>query len=202
MKQPFDSNQDILEALRSKDPHRVNAALKHLYQSGKLTGTVKQQVKGLGGDENDAREVLNRALVVFYNHVEDGKYDPALSGITTYIVHIATRMFYTVRRSETRRVAMHDRSMEADAVETVTNPELEMNIRHRKELLDKVLSMIGDKCRQLLKLRSFDFSMAEIAEKMNYKSPDVAKMAAQDCRKKLNHYLAERPGLLAELNEL
>lgn len=202
MKNQFNDDKDILEALNSQVPAQVNAALKHLLQSAKLRGSVRQQVFALGGNEDDAREFLNQALVAFYNHVEDKKYDPALSGITTYIVKIAAQMYHTRRRSEGRRSAMHDRSVEAGTIETSTNPEQEINQQHRKEVLDKLLSMIGDKCRQLLSLHSFSFSMAEIAEKLGYKTSDVAKMAVQDCRKKLNQLLTQRPDLLDELREL
>ncbi len=202
MKHPFNNDDEILEALLSGVPSNVNAALKHLYHNGKLNGAVRKQVNGLGGGENDAQEVLNQALLAFFNQVTDGKYNPALSGITTYIVNIAAQMYYTKRRSEMRRLATYDRSLEAVTIETATNPETEMNVQHRKDLLEKLLAMTGEKCHQALKMQIFSFSMAEIAEKMNYKSADVAKMAIQDCRKKLNKFLAERSGLLDELREL
>ncbi len=202
MKPVFDNDNEILEALRSKVPQRINAALKHLCQSGKLQGAVRQRVFAQRGDDNDAREMLNQALVVFLNFVEDGKYDPSKSAISTYIVSIAARMYYTRRRSEQRRVAMHDRSMDLGIEETETNPEYDMNLQHQKAYLDKLLQMTGDKCRQLLQLHGHSYSMVEIAEKLQYKSPDSAKMAVHDCRKKLNTLLSDRPALLDELREL
>jgi predicted DNA-binding protein YlxM (UPF0122 family) len=69
-------------------------------------------------------------------------------------------------------------------------------------LLDTVLSAAGDRCKQLLKLRSTDYSMSEIAEIMGYRSQDVAKNAALDCRKKINEFLAGKPSLLAALRSL
>lgn len=202
MKQLFNNDHDILEALRSKVPANVSAALKHLFQNDKLKAAVRQQLYLQKGDEHDTREMLNQALVVFLNQVEDGKYDPALSGITTYIVKIAAQLYYTKRRSEMRRMAMHDRSVVASVVEIATNPELEMNFQHTQKLLEEAIALTGEKCRQALKLYSFSFSMAEISEKLSYKSADVAKMAIQDCRKKLQKILTERPDLLAELREL
>ena len=63
MKNQFNDDKDILEALNSQVPAQVNAALKHLLQSAKLRGSVRQQVFALGGNEDDAREFLNQALV-------------------------------------------------------------------------------------------------------------------------------------------
>ncbi len=202
MKAVFTRDEEVLEALSSKVPSKINAALKHLYQSQKLINSIRKQILGLGGDPDDGREALNHALVVFYNQVQEQVYNPRLSSISTYIVKIATQLYYTKRRSDQRRQAMHERSAENPETETSIDPETEFNAEHRKALLDRVLAALGEKCRQLLKLRSFDFSMAEIAEKLNYKTPDVAKMAVLDCRKKLNLYLAERPDLLAELKSL
>lgn len=202
MEAAFTRDTDILEALNSRIPAKVNAALKHLYQSQKLMSSIRKQILGMGGNPDEGREVLNQALVVFYNQVQEDRYKPELSSVNTYIVRIATQLFYTKRRSEQRRQVVHDRSADGLEMEIQVDPEMEFNLEHRKALLDKVLAALGEKCRQLLKLRSFDFSMTEIAEKLNYKSPDVAKMAAQDCRKKLNLYLAARPELLAELRAL
>lgn len=202
MKNQFKDDQDILEALRSQTPAQVNAALKHLLQSEKLRSFVRQQVFALGGNDTDAREALHQAILAFYNQVEDQKYDPTLSRISTYVVKIAAQKFYTQRRSEGRRAAMHDRSVDIGAMETMTDPETEMNQQHRKTVLNQVLSNIGDKCKQLLQLYGFQYSMAEIAEKIGYKSADVAKMAVQDCRKKMHQLLIQRPDLMAELRDL
>lgn len=202
MKNQFHNDQDILEALQRQDKSSTNAALKHLLQSEKLRSFVRKQVFALGGSDEDVRESLGQALLVFLNRVEDGIYNPAQSSISTFIVKIATQMYHTKRRSEFRRANMHDRSVEIGAIETETNPEESFNIQHRKETMEKVLVQIGDKCRQLLSLYGSSFSMAEIAQQIGYKSTDVAKMAVQDCRKKLHQFLTQRPDLLAELREL
>lgn len=202
MKAVFTRDDEILEALNSKVPLKINAALKHLYQSQKLISSIRKQILGLGGDPDDGREALNHALAVFYNQVQEQVYDPRLSSISTYIIKIATQLYYTRRRSDQRRQAMNERSAENREAETPVDPETEFDAAYRKALLDRILAALGEKCRQLLKLRSFDFSMAEIAEQLNYKSPEVAKMAAMDCRKKLNQYLAEHPDLLAELKSI
>ncbi len=202
MKHLFNNDQSILEALRSKMPLQINAAMRHLCFNEKLKGAIRQQVRILGGDENDASEMPNQALVAFFNHEEESKYDPTRSAVSTYIVKIATQMYYTKRRSEQRRVAMHDRSMDAANEDIVTNPELEFNLQQQRELLDKLLILTGAKCRPLLQWYSHGYSMGEIAEKFGYKSHDSAKMAVHDCRKKLNTILSDRPEWLEELREI
>lgn len=199
MKSLFQNDLELLEALRSQLPAQVNAALKQLCQSEKLKGAVRQQIYQQGGNEQDARDMLNQALLAFLEQVESGKYDPTQSAINTYVVKIATQKFFTQQRSALRRAAMHDRSVDAGATETYTDPEESLDLAHKKEVLDRILQWTGEKCRQLLQLHSHHYSHAEIAEMLQYRSADSAKMAVSDCRKKLNTVLTEHPELLAEL---
>lgn len=199
MKSLFNNDLELLEALRSQLPAQVNAALKQLCQSEKLKGAVRQQIYQQGGNEQDARDMLNQALLAFLEQVESGKYDPTQSAINTYVVKIAAQKFFTQQRSTMRRAAMHDRSVDAGATETYTDPEESLDLAHKKEVLDRILQWTGEKCRQLLQLHSHHYSHAEIAEMLQYRSADSAKMAVSDCRKKLNTVLTEHPELLAEL---
>lgn len=202
MKHLFNNDENILEALRSKMPLQINAAIRHLCLDEKLKGAVGQQVRILGGNQDDAREMLNQALVVFLNHVEEGKYDPARSAVSTYIVKIAAQLYYTKRRSEQRRAARHERAVDLAGTDLTTNPELAFNLQYQREFLDKLLATTGDKCRQMLQFHSHGYSMEELAEKFQYKSDDSAKMAVRDCRKKLNTILSENPQFLEALREI
>ena len=201
MKNPFTHDTAVLEALRSGASLRVNTAIEHLYRNEKIIGAVRQQVMRQGGDESDVRDMLNQALVVFLNHVENNTYKPELSAIATYIATIAKQKFFTQRRSEKRLAARHDRSAEAGHLETTTNPEVAFDRQHRKVFVHKLLGMIGEKCGKLLLLKQEGYQMAEIAEKLSYKNADSAKSAHAECRKKLND-VAQRPEVLQELREL
>lgn len=202
MKNNFKDDQDILEALRSRIPEQVNAALKNLLQSEKLRGFVRQQIMAQGGSEENVKECLHQALIVFFNNVQGQTYDPSRSRISTYIVKIAAQLFFTQRRSQGRRTAMHDRSVQTGEGEPTVNPEEAFNLQHRKTLLAQLMSKLDDKCQQLMKWYSMHYSMAEIAEKAPYKSADVAKMAVKDCRKKIQQILLQQPDLMAELRAL
>jgi len=201
MKNPFIHDNAVLEALQSGTRLRVNAAIEHLYRNGKVRGAVRQQIMRLGGNETDVNDMLNQALVVFLNQVEDGTYNPEKSAVATYIVSIAKKKFFTQQRSEKRLAARHDRSAEAEALERTTNPEEQFDIEHRRLFVHKLLDRIGEKCRTLLLLKAQGYQMDEIAEKMQYKSADSAKAAHYECRKKLND-VSQRPEVLQELREL
>lgn len=201
MDNSFTNDEHILRSIRGESPPLVNEALKYLYQHHKIRYAVSKQISGLGGSPDDSRESLHQAIAVFYIHVMEGKYNPALSAISTYVVKIAVQIYYTRRRSEIRRDKTIDRISE-EISSSIFDPSELTEMEDQKTLLDTVLSAVGDRCKRLLKLRSADYSMSEIAEIMGYRSQDVAKNAALDCRKKINEFLAGKPVLLAALRSL
>jgi len=201
MKLQFEKEQDLLNALRSKSPPEYNAALKHLYQSEKLKGAVRKQVTDLGGNDDEVHAILNDTLLVVFNHVQSGIYDPVKSRLNTYIVVIAKKKFFTKYRSDNRRIKWHQRSADAASVETSTDMGIEMDRAERKTLLAKILSEIDPKCQKLTELQSIGYSLAEIAEQLNYKNQNVAKSAAKDCREKFRKQLEANPDLVAEILE-
>ncbi len=200
MKNPNWTDEALLDAIESRDAKRLNEAFRYLYESGPLRGAVWQQVKSLGGDEADFKEVFNLALVKFDQNVQERTYDPALSRISTYIVNIARQLFYTQRRADSRRRVRHEKSV-AEKGEPQVSPYQAIEASHKKDILEGAMTTLGDKCKQALKLFSMYYSMAEIAEEMNYHSADVAKSALYECRKRLTAFLSGRPDLIAELLE-
>lgn len=201
MRVQFKTDQDLIQAFTSGSAPLVNAAMKQLYLDGALFGAVCQQIKKLGGNTDDAREMLGLALIELDKKVRQNEYDPTKSKINTYVTAIARQLFFTRKRSEYRRQAAHERAHSQDTLHTI-HPDHLMERQHRRQLLQDVLRQLGDKCQQLLQLYALEFSMAEIAQKIGYKTPDSAKMAVADCRKKAHQFLIGKPQLLKELLEI
>jgi len=201
MNDPNWTDEDILAAIESRDAQNLNAAFRYLYHNGPLRGAVWQQIKAMGGGEADFNEVFNLALVKFDQNVQNRIYDPALSRINTYVVNIARQLFHTQRRSDFRRQERHEKSIAGEKNEPQVNPERAFAASQKREILERAMTTLGDKCKQALSLFSLDYSMPEIAEMMGYKTSHVAKSALYECRKRLNTYLSGRPDLIAELLE-
>ena len=197
MNLPFASERDILAALYADDPLLVNAGLKHLYLDKKLRMAVKKQVISLGGSEDEVQEIFQQSLIIFFNAVTDGRYEAARSSIATFIVGIARKCYQGMRRSgQQRDLGAGDYPMQPMAADE------ELVFESRQELLDRILSVLGERCKQLLKLRSFGYSMEKVAGMVGYKNANAAKVAVHSCRKKLLAFLATRPDLLDELNDI
>ncbi len=197
----FQNDDEILEALRAGNGRQREAAYRQLHGDGKLLGAIRKEIAARGGNEDDAREMRNFALLEFGKNVAIGVYDPGKSGIVTYIVSIAKQRFFTIRRSELRRIKRYQRSVEEGNVESSENPDHEINRQHRKDLMDRILTAVGEKCKQALRLYVMEYQMVEIAEKLNYKNADVAKAAIYDCKKRLYKLFTDQPELVSELRQ-
>ena len=196
MIQKFWTDAQIVAALQS-DRSSEESALQMLLKDNSLRQSVRAQVLSLGGGEADVRDALSVALVVFDENVRAGRYDPTKSAVRTYIVSIARQWYYTRRRSESRRTALHWRVFD----DSTSDPETDVANAQFGEVLDTVLGHLGEKCHKILKLYSLDYSMAEIAESMAYKDHTIAKTETSTCRKRMHKYLNDHPDLLKTLRE-
>lgn len=62
-----------------------------------------------------------------------------------------------------------------------------------REMLDQVLSRLGQKCKTVLLLFGKGFAMREIAEQMNFENEQTAKNLKADCLKKLISLTQNQP---------
>lgn len=190
------TDAQIVAALQA-DRKAEETALQMLLKDNALRQSVRIQVMALGGGNADVKDALLEALVIFDENVRAGKYNPVKSAVRTYIVSIARQWYYTRRRSDQRRNLLHWRIFNEDSAD----PEAEVANAQFGEVMDEVLHNLGEKCRKILKFYSLDYSMAEIAENMNYKDHTIAKTETANCRKRMHKYLTDNPELLKTLRE-
>ena len=69
----------------------------------------------------------------------------------------------------------------------------------KRNLISELLEKLGQNCKEVLMFWSQSYSMVEIAEKMEYKSPGMAKKKKQICMKELYVYLENHPEIVDTL---
>ncbi|NJN77223.1 MAG: sigma-70 family RNA polymerase sigma factor [Saprospiraceae bacterium] len=68
----------------------------------------------------------------------------------------------------------------------IANPEAEQRQNEQAEIIKTLLSQLCEDCQQVLTLFYFyEYSMKEIAEKLNYKNANVSKTKKRECLKQL-----------------
>lgn len=68
-----------------------------------------------------------------------------------------------------------------------------------REVMDKALSGIGERCKKILLMFYNGFSMKEIAESFGFSSEETARKEKYKCQEKFKQYLIENPAVRTQL---
>lgn len=134
------------------------------------------------GTEDEARDIYQDALVVFWEKARKGNL-VLTSKISTFIYSICLNLW----RKELERKSRLS-SEEKDDVEFI-----QIERKERIQIIRSCIDELGDTCKRILMYYYFDgLSMNEIAEKMGYANNDTAKTKKYKCKKKLDELVKEK----------
>ena len=172
------TDQELIDQLKKGNEN----CLQQLYQH---MGMVKSWVEQNNGNEDDALDVFQEAIIVFYKNVMAGNYE-LRSKISTYLFEISKRQWlnqlnrrkkYENRQSE---VGISQRDHES------INPEITRKGPNLREYLEKALAKVGEPCKSVLEATIFlGMRMEDIAERFNYSSARSASQQKLRCLQKL-----------------
>jgi RNA polymerase sigma factor (sigma-70 family) len=140
---------------------------------------VEKLILSKGGSKEDAKDVFQEALIIFYEKVSNTEFK-LTAAIGTYL--------YSVSRFLWKDELIKRKGKTAVDVdfEFTSEEEAEFQLAIEREAkfkqIERVLSQIGDKCLQLLKLFYYEgLSMKIIASKVGLKSEKIAKNQKYKC---------------------
>jgi RNA polymerase sigma factor (sigma-70 family) len=177
----------ILDGIRRGDEE----ALVTLYRL--CDGPVRRYVASNNGNQDDAADMLQEALVVLWERVRDGRFE--------YRARLSTFVIGTVKNLWLRRLARARREFPDDSpIATAPDPDespLESLISdERTRVVQDALLRIGEQCRAILLLFYWEqASMEEIAARLGFANAATAKARKYQCKKSLRQILRtyERP---------
>jgi RNA polymerase sigma factor (sigma-70 family) len=164
-------DQKIIELIKS---HKHDKVFTTLY---KYFPAVKKMILVNGGRNEDAEDIYQEALIVFYKKAasEDFKLT---SSINTYLYSICRFMWKDQLKKQQKRSFI-------DIEKEIINESefiLEIETEDHFKLAEKAISELGDRCKELLTLFYFNSKkMKEIAVKMGYNSENTAKNQKYKC---------------------
>lgn len=188
------TDEALIAGIQSGGAAREDA-LKRIYLLPGLREAVIRHVLDHGGDRQDAQDIFQESMVLLDRNLREGRFE-GKSALSTYFVAIAKWRWVTVRRQRGRYTEFSP----AQYDDEVDSPEAETIRSEYRELFQEALAQIGDRCRELLQLYQLEFSMEEIAERMQYNNADVAKKEAYRCRMRFRELLENHPQFAALLN--
>ena len=167
------SEQELFERIKGND----EKALEYLYK--KYYRMMTKMVITNSGTEEEARDVFQDALIVFWQKARSGNL-VMTAKISTYIYSVCQNLW----RKEL------DRKKRLSNEEKDSPVSLDMETPEREKIIAKCLDQLGDTCRKVLMYYYFDeMSMQEIADKLGFANTDTAKTKKYKCKQKLDELI-------------
>ncbi|MEO5980469.1 MAG: sigma-70 family RNA polymerase sigma factor [Chryseolinea sp.] len=149
-------------------------ALEFLYQ--KYYRMMTKMVITNSGTEDEARDVYQDALIVFWQKATSGNL-VLTSKMSTYIYSICQNLW---RKELDRKKRLSNEEKDASVTMDIDGPE-------REKILAKCIDQLGETCKKVLMYYYFEeMSMQDIAEKLGFANTDTAKTKKYKCKKKLD----------------
>ena len=163
------TDTEIIEHLRN---NKYSKAVNGLYN---ILPSVKRYIYANSGTQEDAKDIFQDALVVFYKKVNSTDFVLSAS-LTTYLNAIAKNLWLTELR---RRKKLPEDKSSTDIADVVTDEETGFTIA------TTAFNLLGEKCRQLLMLFYFKKkSFKEIAGILAFSDEKIAKNQKYRCIQK------------------
>ncbi|MBL7827053.1 MAG: hypothetical protein JNJ57_10510 [Saprospiraceae bacterium] len=145
---------------------------------------IRKIVRGYGVKADKVDEIVNQSTLIFLRKIEQGAYQFQGNAPSTYLIEIAKRVAL---------MATRQKDINAEPIENhhdLFDPETEVGVLRSEaaELVELLLSQIGEPCRTVIRLYHIEgFSDEEvIKQKLTpYSTTDSLKMKRSDCMKKL-----------------
>lgn len=166
-------DKKIIELLRQG---KQNKAFLKLYKN---YPQVEKLILSKGGSKEDAKDVFQEALIIFYEKVMHTNFQ-LTAAIGTYLYSVCRFIWkdeFVKRKGKSTVVVDFEFSAEEEN-------EFQEAIEREKQFkqIESILNQIGEKCLQLLKLFYYDgLKMKIIASKMDLKSEKIAKNQKYKC---------------------
>ncbi len=188
------SGAAIIEAIHKGNDRDL---LNFLYKT--ILPRVTRYVLENNGCRDDAFDIFQDAVVAFHRFVKENKFREEGSP-EAFIFCICRNLWINKVKKEKRQVRMteHYERYEDDAVTAIEG----IITRERAAVINKVLSKLGKKCEELLKLSIYeDMSLKEICIRMGFTSEDAVKTQKYKCKQKLIGYIKEHNGLIEGMKQ-
>jgi RNA polymerase sigma factor (sigma-70 family) len=152
-------------------------SLEYLYK--KYYRMMTKLVITNSGTEDEAKDVFQDALVVFWQKARSGKL-VMTAKISTYLYSVCQNLW---RKELDRKKRLSNEDKDSPVSLDFETPE-------KEKIIAECLGQIGETCRKVLTYYYFDeMSMQEIADRLGFANTDTAKTKKYKCKQKLDELI-------------
>ncbi|MEJ5996329.1 sigma-70 family RNA polymerase sigma factor [Pedobacter sp. Du54] len=144
---------------------------------------VLQFILNNSGDEADAKDVYQEAIIVLYDKIKSGNFELS-SKLKTYLYSVSRRIWLKKLAQQSKKT--NNISDFEDVLVVEDDFERHEEIDQQFDQMSKALNHLGEPCKTIIQdfyLRNL--SMQEICEKFGYTNTDNAKTQKYKCLQRL-----------------
>lgn len=144
---------------------------------------VLQFILNNNGDEDDAKDVYQEAIIVLYNKIRSGEFELS-SKLKTYIYSVCRRIWLKKLSQQSKKTNKLADFEDIIAVEIDLEEHEEKDLQFDK--MSSALSNLGEPCKTIIQdFYINNLSMQDICEKFGYTNTDNAKTQKYKCLQRL-----------------
>lgn len=167
-------------------------ALAYLYKDSGWINDAKKTFKLSGISTEDSNDLIQEVFITFDRNLRNGKYVAELGTLKNYFLGICKNKMIMEQRRSSKASMKIDQAPELENGET---PETILLLSEEKNIIRRLLNLLNERCKELLKLYMLSYSMKEIKAEINLDSDNAARQATFNCRKKFAELFEQRPSL-------
>jgi RNA polymerase sigma factor (sigma-70 family) len=144
---------------------------------------VLQFIVNNNGDEDDAKDVYQEAIIVLYNKIKSGDFE-LTSKLKTYIYSVSRRIWLKKLSQQSKKTNNVSEFEDVIAVEEDVELHEEKDLQFDK--MEAALAHLGEPCKTIIQdFYINNLSMQDISEKFGYTNTDNAKTQKYKCLQRL-----------------
>lgn len=185
------NDETLLEYIKAGGAKRQNA-IALIYKDKDLKNQVIAFVKNNQGNAEDGIDIFHEGIIALDENVRKDKYkgEGKLKG---YLFSIC-RFLWLNKLKRNKRMVYTPENAQLDQVSFDTPESLSLDVE-QKNILDNLLSRLGEKCQKILEMWKLSYSMEEIAETVGLDNAGIARRQRYNCYQKLIEIVDKEPGL-------
>ena len=172
----FQSDEELISGIVNDNEEALKVLYKEHYYS------ILHFIKLNNGSEDDAKDVFQEALIIFYEKIKDGNLELNCA-IKTFVYSVCRRIWL---KKLNERKKFSDKLIDPEAFVEDYDVGLADENEKKFRIMSDSMSQMGEPCKTLIEdFYVHKMSMLEITEKFGYTNSDNAKTQKYKCLMRL-----------------
>lgn len=182
---------EIVQILKGNDKKKIELVTTHLYKI--FRPIVKSYIKRQGGDDDDAKDILQEVTLFFFRQITISKFEArSQKEMETYFIRVTHYKWLKKKETDTRRSKREGEYLfENDSSTDMSLPSNHIQTDELSQEYMAAIEQLGERCKCILLAYYVEnLSIKEISEMYDFGNSESVKVQKFRCLKKLKKQLS------------